>query len=86
MKQYGCFKLLHFSKKSGRLSSAGPEILAFGSQCSANFRLILDYFILNLKLEYDDSEYIKLNHSNTIVFKLRQIKQMNVFLGHPVEG
>ena len=42
IKQYGCFKLVHFLKKSGHLSSTGPKILAFGSHCSVNFQSILD--------------------------------------------
>ena len=50
---------MHFSKKSGRLSSAGPEILVFGSHCSAKFQPILDCFAPNLKLKYEDSENIK---------------------------
>ena len=49
---------MHFSKKSGRLSSAGPEILAFGSYCSAKFQLILDCFIPKFKFKYEDSENI----------------------------
>ena len=47
----GFFKSVHFSKKSGRLSSAAPEILAFGSHCSTKFQPILDCFIPNVKLE-----------------------------------
>ena len=31
-KAYGCFKIVHFSKKSGRLSSARSEIQAFVSR------------------------------------------------------
>ena len=50
---------VHFSKKSNRLSSAGPEILAFGNHCSAKFQLILDCFMPNFKLKYEDSENIK---------------------------
>ena len=33
LKQYGCFKLIHFSKKIGSLSSTGSKILTFGSHC-----------------------------------------------------
>ena len=75
IKQYGCFKLVHFSKKSGCLSSAGPEILAFGSHCSANFQSILDYFIPKLTIKYEDSENIKTGGVNTVGFNLHQIKQ-----------
>ena len=67
----------------GCLSSAGPEILAFGSYCSANFQPILDYFIPSFKLNYKDSHSIKADCVNTVVFNLRQIKQRN-FLGHLV--
>ena len=34
-----------FSKKSGCLSSADPEIFAFGSHCSVKFQSSLNYFI-----------------------------------------
>ena len=33
---YGCFKLVHFSKKSSRLSSAGPKMLAFVARRTFN--------------------------------------------------
>ena len=46
--------VLNFSKKSGRLSSTGCEILTFGSHCSVNFQPILDCFIPKFKLECDD--------------------------------
>ena len=72
-------------EKSGRLSSAGPEILAFGSHCSAKFQPILDCFIPNFKLKYEDSENININYVDTVVFNLHQIKQRNLSLGHPVE-
>ena len=80
----GCLKLIHFSKKSGLLSSSGSEILAFGSQCSANFQSILDCFIPKFKLKYDNLENIKTDGVNTVVFNLHEIKQLKIFLGHPV--
>ena len=84
--QYGCIKLVHFSKKSGRLSSTGPstgsEILTFGSHCSANSQPILDCFIPKFKLEYDNLENIKADLVNPVVFDLRQIKRLT-FLGTP---
>ena len=83
--QYGCLKLVHFSKKSGRLSSTGSEILTFGSHCSANFQPILDCFIPKLKLEYDDLENIKTDSVNTVVFNLHQIKRLK-FFGTPGIG
>ena len=75
---------MHFSKKSGCLSSTGSEILTFGSHCSANFQPILDYFIPKFKLEYDDLENMKTDSVNTVVFNLHQIKRLKFFLGHPV--
>ena len=77
--QYGCLKLVHFSKKSGRLSSTGSEILTFGSYCSANFQPILDCFIPKFKLGYDDLENIKTDSVNTVVFNLHQIKHLKFF-------
>ena len=81
--QYGCLKLVHFSKKSGRLSSTGSEILTFGSHCSANFQPILDCFIPKFKLEYGDLENIKADRVNTVVFDLHQIKRLKFFFGTP---
>ena len=74
--QYGCLKLVHFSKQSGRLSSTGSGILTFGSHCSANFQPILDCFIPKFKLEYDDLENIKTDRVNAVVFNLNQIKRL----------
>ena len=77
---------MHFSKKSGRLSSVGPEILALVSHCSANFQPIMDCFIPNFKLKYDDPDNIKADSVNKVVFKLHQImiKCRAVFWGYPV--
>ena len=79
VKQYGCLKLIHFSKKSGRLSSTGFEILTFGSHCSAKFQPNLDCFIPKIKLEYDDLENIKTDCVNAVVFNLHQIKRLKFF-------
>ena len=68
-----------FFKKSGRLSSTGSEILAFSSQCSANFQPILDCFIPKFKLKYGDLENIKTDRVNTVVFNLHEIKQLKFF-------
>ena len=73
---------MYFLKKSDRLSSTGPEITAFVSHCSANFQLILDYFIPNFK--YEDSENMKADLVNTVVFNVHHIKH-SAFLGHKVE-
>ena len=83
-KQYGCFKLVHFPKKLGCQSSASPEILASGSHCSANSQPILDCFLSNFKLKYEDSQNIKADSVNRIVFNLHQIKRQAFFMGHPV--
>ena len=56
-----------------------PEILAFGSYCSANFQPILDSFIPNFNLKYEDSENVKTDRVNTGIFSLYQIKQKNFF-------
>ena len=75
-KQYGCFKLVLFF---GHPSLAGPEILSFGNHSWANFRPILDCFIPNFNLKYEDSENIKSDLVNTVVFSLRQIKRQAFF-------
>ena len=72
---------MQFLKKSGRRSSVGPEILAFVSHCSANFQPILDCFTPNFKLKYEDSEHIKADRADTIVFNLHQIKHRALFFG-----
>ena len=59
---------LQFSKKSGRLSSTGSEILDFGSHYSVNFQPILDRFIPKFKLKYDNLENCKTDRVNTVVF------------------
>ena len=61
---------MHFSKKSGRLLSAGFESLAFASHCSANFQPILDCFITNFKLKYEDLDNIKTIGVDTVVSNL----------------
>ena len=75
---------MHFSKTSGRLSTAGPEVLAFGSHCSAKIQPVSDCLKSNFKLQYEDSENIKPDCADTVLFKLHQIKQRNFFWGHPV--
>ena len=85
MEQYGCFKFDRFRKRSGRRSSASPEILAFVSHCLATFQLILDCFMSKFKLKYQDLENIKSDAVNTVVFHLHQIKRRTSFLEHPVD-
>ena len=79
LKQYDCLKFIHFSEKSGRLSSMGSEILAFGSHYSANIQPILDGFIPKLKLKYDDLENIKTDRVNTV----KSNQTIKVFFGTP---
>ena len=57
----------------------GLEILAFVSHSSVNFQLILDCYIPNFKLKYEDAENIKEDCINTVVFKLHQIKRRAFF-------
>ena len=83
IKLYGCFKLVHFSKKTGRLSLAGPKILAFGSHSMANFQSILDCFIPNFNLKHEDLENIKTDRVSTVVFNLQKKQTSGVFYGTP---
>ena len=71
-----------FRKSRVVCSSAGPKISAFVSHCSANFQPILDCFIPNFKLKYEDSDNIKAGRLNAVVFNLHQIKRQ-AFLGTP---
>ena len=61
---------LHFSRKSCCLSSGGPEIAGFHSHYSANFPPTLSWFISNVKLKYEDSDDIKTDRENTLIFNL----------------
>ena len=79
IKQYGCFKSVHFSKNLVVCSSAGAKILVFGSHCSANFQPTSDCFIPNFKLKYEDSENINADCLSTVVFNLHQIKPRAYF-------
>ena len=65
--QYGCFKLWHFSKKSDCLSSVGPEILAFSSNCSTKFQPTFDCFIPNSELKHEDSENTTTDCTNAFI-------------------
>ena len=76
-------KLIHFSGKSGRLSSTGSEILAFGSHFSANFQSILDCFLPKFKLKYDDLETIKGGRVNTVVFNFTSNQTVKVCFETP---
>ena len=51
-----------------------------------NCQPILDCFIPNFKLKYEDSENIKADRVNTVVFNLHPIKRRALFLGHSVDG
>ena len=56
-----------------------PKILAFGGHCSANFQPMLDCFIPNFKLTYEDSQNIKADRVSTVLFNLHQIKRRAFF-------
>ena len=70
---------MHSLKNLVVCSSADPKILAFGSHCSAKFQSILDCFIPNFKLKYEDSENIKADRVSTVAFKVHQIKRRSFF-------
>ena len=72
-----------FRKKTGRLSLAGPKILAFGSHSMANFQSVLNCFIPNFKLKHEDLENIETDCVSTIAFNLHQIKRWAFFYGTP---
>ena len=44
----------------------------------------MDCFITKFKLEYDNLENPKTDRVNAVVFNLRLIKRLKLFLGHPV--
>ena len=81
VKQYGCFKLVHFSKTLGCLSSVAPKTLAFSSHALTNFQPILDCFVQNFKLKYEDSENIEADLVHEALFNLHQIKRWAFFFG-----
>ena len=47
-----------------------PKILALGSHGLANFQPILDCFVPNFKMKYEDSENIKADCASTVVVNL----------------
>ena len=75
--------MVHFWKNLVVCSSAGLKILAFGSHCLANFQPILDCFIPNFKMKYEDSENIKADSASTVVSTYIKSK-VELFLRHPV--
>ena len=68
-----------FFEKVGSSVINGPEILPIGSHCTANFQPILDCFMPNFKLKYEDSENVETTRVNTVVFNLHHIKQRKYF-------
>ena len=82
IRQYGCFELMHFLKKSSPLSSAGLKILAFGSHCSVNFQPILDCFIPSFKLKYDNLKNVKTIRVNSVRCQLTSNQTEEPFLGY----
>ena len=77
---------MNFSKKLGRLSSVGPEILAFGGHFSEQFQLTFDCFIPKSKLKYEDSENIKTDCVDIVIcyFQLTCTSNQTekLFFGH----
>ena len=65
-----------FRKNRVFCSSAGAKSLSFSGPSSANFQPILDCFIPDFKLKYEDAENIKLTSNQT---------WSGVILGHPVQ-
>ena len=61
------------------LSVQQPVILAFSSHCSANFQPILDCFLSNFKLKYEDAENIKADRVSTVFLNLHQIDRRAFF-------
>ena len=72
---------MRFSKNLIVCSSAGPKILGFSSYCLTNFQQILDCFIPNFKLKYEDSENIKGGPCKYSYFQLTSNQTLSVFLG-----
>ena len=65
-------------EKIGSAVISGSWNLSF-SHCSANFQPIWDCFIPNYKLKNDDSENVKADIVNTVVFNSHQIKRRTFF-------
>ena len=74
-----------FSKKKPEcLSPACPEVLTFSSHCLAKFQPVFDCFIRHFKLMYEDSGNKEKGYTDTVVFNLHKIKQVNFLGGHLV--
>ena len=67
------------SEKSGRLSPAGPEILAVFSHCLVKFQPILDCFIPNFKSKYEDSENMEADRCKYSCFQVISNKTSDIF-------
>ena len=57
---------------------------ALGYRGAFSFQPILDCFIRNSQLNYEDSDNIKADCVNTVIFNSHQIKLRAFILGHPV--
>ena len=66
------------------MSSAGSEILGFVSHCLVNFQPILDCFIQNFKLKYEDSKNVKVDCISTVISNSHQTNRQALYWGHPV--
>ena len=76
---------MHVSKNLVVCSSVGRKILTFSSHCSADFQSILDCFIPNFKLKYEDSDNIKADGVSTVVFNLIKSNVRRFFLLHLID-
>ena len=63
----------------------GPKILVLGSHSSENFQTILDCLVPNFKLKCENSENIKEDRVDTVIFNLHRIKG-RVFFRTPCIG
>ena len=70
-----------FFGKSWVVCHQTPEILAF-DELLTNFGLLYTDF----DFKYEDSENLKADHTDAIIFNLHQIKHRAFFLGHSVLG
>ena len=72
---------MHFLKKLGRLSISGSKIFSFRQPFLGELSPNLDCFITNFKLKFEDSENIKADRVDTVVFSLHQTKCWAVLFG-----
>ena len=80
IKQYGCFKLAHFSKIiESSVHQWVMKILLLLAIARRTFNLLWIALYQTFKLKYENSENIKANRVNTVVFNVHQIKRRFLF-------